>query len=277
MNIGVLISIHKDTDILKEFSKVRELSLQSCQVCIWDVAVYTDENARLLQKASKENEVQISALWAGWSGPAIWDFYSGPLTLGLVPVAYRFVRTKELIAASDFAEKLGVTDIITHAGFLPENPNDPDYPGVISTLRYLSEYMKVKGQFFLFETGQETPITLLRVIENIGTGNVGINFDTANLILYGKSNAVDAAEIFGKYVRNLHCKDGVFPVNGLNLGHEVPLGQGKADIAKVLEILFQIGYTGPLTIEREISGDQQIKDIITARDFLRDIVYKLQG
>jgi L-ribulose-5-phosphate 3-epimerase len=277
MNIGVLISIKKDTDILKEFSKVRELSLQSCQVCIWDTSVYTDENAMIIKKAAKQNDIEISALWAGWSGAAIWDFYSGPLTLGLVPSAYRVERTKEMIAASDFAEKLGVTDIITHAGFMPENPNDPDYAGVISALKYLAKYMKAKGQYFLFETGQETPITLLRAIEDIGTGNIGINFDTANLILYGKSNAVDAAGIFGKYVRNLHCKDGVFPTNGRELGEEVPLGQGKADITKVLKILFNMGYSGPLTIEREISGEQQIKDIIAARDYLLGIVDELRS
>jgi sugar phosphate isomerase/epimerase len=230
----------------------------------------TIENAKKAREIL-EGKIRISSFWAGWSGPAVWDFYDGPLTLGLVPLTFRSARMKELLAASDFAEKIDITDVITHVGFLPENPNDPDYHGVIAALRYLCGYMKAKKQYFLFETGQETPTTLVRAIEDIGTGNLGINFDTANLILYGKANSVDAAEIFGKYVRNLHCKDGEFPTCGEELGNEVPLGQGKAGIAKVLEILWANGYTGHLTIEREISGDEQIKDIVAARDLLENI------
>ncbi len=268
MNIGVLINFESGLNALEKFEKIRELDLQSCQVSVWNAAAYTNENAAALRRASEQTGVLISALWAGWSPPAAWNFYDGPLTLGLVPAAYRAGRLKELIAASDFAEKLGVTDVITHVGFLPENPNAPDYAGVIAALRYLCEYMKAKGQYFLFETGQETPTTLVRAIEDIGTGNLGINFDTANLILYGKANSVDAAEIFGKYVRNLHCKDGLFPTDGKNLGHEVPLGQGKANIGEVLRILFSLGYDGSLTIEREISGEEQVKDIVAARDLL---------
>ena len=274
MDIGVLIGLHKDSDILGEFRKVRDLDLQSVQVCVWDTALHTDDIAKALRAAAEETGVKISGLWAGWSGPAVWNFYDGPLTLGLVPEAYRFTRLKELCSASDFAEKIGVTDVITHAGFLPENPNDHDYHGVIAALRYLAWYMKAKGQWFLFETGQETPTTLVRAIEDIGTGNLGINFDTANLILYGKSNSVDAAGIFGQYVRNLHCKDGVFPTNGKDLGTEVPLGQGKADIERVLNILWSKGYTGPLTIEREISGEEQTKDIVAARELLKNITQR---
>lgn len=275
MNIGILIGIYKDTDILHEFQKARDLELESCQVCIWDTALYSDENAALLKKASQETSVDISALWAGWSGPAVWDFYSGPLTLGIVPQKYRDIRLKELFEGSDFAEKIGVSDVITHVGFMPENPNDPDYSAVIASLKQLASYMKDKGQYFLFETGQETPITLVRAIEDIGTRNLGINFDTANLIMYGKANPVDAAGIFGGYVRNVHCKDGVFPVNGKNLGREVPLGEGKADIGKVIRVLAEKGYDGPLTIEREISGEQQVRDIISARDLLRKMILDL--
>jgi hypothetical protein len=274
MNIGVLINLRPD-NIFQSFQQVREMELQSCQLCVWDTSLYSAKNAAAVRKAADENDVIISALWAGWTGPKSWNFYDGPLTLGLVPAVYRANRLKELIAGSDFAEMICVTDVITHVGFLPENLNDPDYIGVVSSLRYLTSYMKNKGQYFLFETGQETPTTLLRTIEDVGTGNLGINFDTANLIMYGKANSVDAAEAFGKYVRNLHCKDGLFPTDGRNMGLEVPLGEGKANIAKVLKILFEMGYSGPLTIEREISGDQQIRDIVHARNLLKKIVSEM--
>ena len=276
MEIGVFIHIHEDTDIMQEFQKIRNMGLRSCQVSIWDTRLYTAENAEAIREAQAGTGVNVSALWAGWSGPQVWDFYEGPLTLGLVPGAYRHARLKELLAASDFAEKLQVSDVVTHAGFLPENPNDPDYTGVISVLRYLAGYMKEKGQYFLFESGQETPTTLVRTIGDVGTGNLGINFDTANVILYGKANPADAAGVFGRYVRNMHCKDGEFPVDGRNLGREVPLGQGRANLPQVLQILVNAGYRGPLTIEREISGEQQIRDIEWARDYLTEILKNLE-
>lgn len=275
MNIGVLVNIGPDTDVMAELRKVKELDLQSCQVCVWDPTLYTEENAAALRKAREETGIEISGLWAGWSGPVVWNFYEGPATLGLVPAAWRASRLNELLAASGFAEKIGVTDVITHVGFLPENPYDPDFIGVVAALRVLASYMKKKGQYFLFETGQETPVTLVRAIEAIGTGNLGINFDTANLILYGKANSADAVDVFGQYVRNLHCKDGEYPVNGRNLGAEKPLGQGRANLPLVLKKLAAKGYTGPLTIEREISGEEQIRDIIAARDMLRGIAAEL--
>ncbi|NLC45016.1 MAG: sugar phosphate isomerase/epimerase [Clostridiales bacterium] len=269
--IGVLFSLHPSTNIREEFIKIRDLDLQTCQISVWDTALHTEENANAIIEASKETGVEVSTLWAGWTGPKVWDFYDGPLTLGLVPVEYRAIRLQELMLASDFALKIGVENIATHVGFLPENPNDADYIGTIAALRSLAKHYKSRGQYFLFETGQETPTTLVRAIEDIGTDNVGINFDTANLILYGKANSLDAVEMYGKYVRDLHCKDGLFPTDGRKLGKEVALGQGKANIEAVIRHLYSVGYKGPLTIEREISGDEQIRDIKAARDLLRSI------
>lgn len=129
--------------------------------------------------------------------------------------------------------------------------------------------MKAKNQYFLFETGQETPVTMLRTIQAIGTDNLGINFDTANLLLYGKFNSLDALDIFGQYIMETHIKDGFYPTDGMHLGHQAPVGEGKANIRAVLHRLDEIGYDGTLTIEREITGEQQKKDIMLARDFLR--------
>ena len=105
---------------------------------------------------------------------------------------------------------------------------------VLDALGEIAEYCQKLGLEFWFETGQETPVTLLRTIEDIGLPNLGINLDTANIILYGKGNPVDALDVFGKYVRNLHIKDGVYPQNGHKLGHETPIGQGKVDFEKVI-------------------------------------------
>ena len=226
-DIGVLISCGPATDVKAEFIKAQENGLQSCQLCIWNQDTYTDEKAAEINAAVEETGFIISTLWAGWSGPKEWNFTYGPSTLGLVPEAYRMIRLKELCAASDFALKIHVDKIATHVGFLPENPDDPLFAGTVGALRNLCKYMEPRGQYFLFETGQETPVTMLRCFETVGTDNLGVNLDTANVILYGKANPVDALEVFGRYVRNLHAKDGCWPVNGHDLGHETAIGKGK--------------------------------------------------
>lgn len=194
------------------------------------------------------------------------------MTLGLVPPEYRMKRTEEILMGAAFAAKIGAPRVATHVGFLPENINDPQYFGIIATLRSIANECKKLGLCFLFETGQETPITLLRVIEEIGLDNVGINMDTANLILYGKANSADAITVFGKYVMDTHIKDGFYPTEGKKLGKEVKVGEGMANIPEVAKRLKAVGYKGNYIIEREISGEQQTKDIIDTIAFLRGII-----
>lgn len=269
--IGVLITLNPETDLDKEFAKVKELGLDSCQVCIWDTSLFTDDNAAAVAAAMNKYGVEVSTLWAGWSGPCEWNFTDGPVTIGLVPAAYRAHRIQELDLASQFAAKIGVTSMATHVGFLPVAPTDPDFCATVSALRWLAQRMQGRGQTFLFETGQETPVTMLRAIQAIGTDNLGINFDTANLILYGMGNPVDALDVFGQYVKNTHIKDGFFPTDGLRLGREVQVGEGLANLPVVVQKLKALGYSGPFTIEREISGEEQTRDILATKAYLEKL------
>ena len=264
--IGALLGYGPQTDIDAAFSKFQALGLNCCQLSVRDEEnMFTPEKAEEAKAASAKYGIEITALWAGLTGPAAWNFTEGPATLGIVPEAYRAMRVQQLIKAADFAEWLGVTDIITHAGFLPESPCDPNFQPVADAIKEIAEVYKARGLWFLFETGQETPVAMLRYIETVGTGNLGINFDTANLILYGKANSVDALEVFGKYVRNTHFKDGLYPTCGNELGHEVALGDGKANVPGIIAKLKELNYQGAYVIEREISGDQQIADITKAK------------
>jgi sugar phosphate isomerase/epimerase len=122
------------------------------------------------------------------------------------------------------------------------------------------------------ETGQETPVTLLRAIQDTQLDNIGVNLDTANLILYGKGDPVAALDVIGKYVQGLHAKDGRYPTNPRKLGEEVPIGQGKVDFAEVIRKLHALGYIGPITIEREISGSRQEEDIRASITYLQRII-----
>ncbi len=270
--VGTMVGYNVGVDLKEKFLKCQELGINSCQVNIWNTAIFTsDEHAEIIKNAIAETGMTISSLWAGWSGPCEWNFTAGPDTIGLVPSAYRHIRLNEMKNASDFAQKIGVDKVVTHVGFIPENSSDPEFNGLVVALRHLCNYMKAKGQFFLFETGQETPTTLLRTIQAVGTGNLGINLDTANVILYGRGNPVDALDVFGKYVMDTHIKDGFFPTDGMYLGRECRAGDGKANIPTVVKkLISEYGYEGPFTIEREISGDQQTADIIHAKKLIED-------
>ena len=116
---------------------------------------------------------------------------------------------------------------------------------------------------------------MLRSFEKIGTENLGINLDTANLILYGKANPVDALDVFGKYVRNMHAKDGFYPTNGHDLGKEARLGDGKVDFKSLFAKLHELVYYSYVTIERENSGEKQIEDILYAKKYLEDIISEI--
>jgi L-ribulose-5-phosphate 3-epimerase len=270
MKLGVLIPLNDDID--SEFKKVHDLGFPTCQLNGWDQNRFTPETARQVVTASRKHGVVISAFWCGWEGPAVWNFTEGPLTLGLVPGAFRHERLKMLMRGADFAVQIGTPDVITHVGFIPENPNEPEYRSLISALRYLVRYCQERGLHFLFETGQETPVTLLRTIEDIGLPNLGINLDPANLILYGKANPVDALDVFGRYVRGVHAKDGLYPTSGSELGKEVPLGEGKVNFPALVARLKSLGVPEALTIEREISGEAQIRDILMAKNLLESLI-----
>ncbi len=266
MEIGVINGLR---DGGKCFDHVEQFGLTVCQLSAWDVTQMTAEVAETVKQESARTGVRVCAVWAGYSGPGRWNFTEGPTTLGIVPREYREMRVAELKKGADFALACGVPAIITHVGFIPENMTDPEYPGVVDALTEIAEYCQERGIGFWFETGQETPVVLLRTFERIGTDNLGINLDPANLIMYGKGNPIDALDVFGEYVKNVHAKDGVYPTDGANLGKEVRVGTGKVRYPEFIKRLKEIGYTGELIIEREIEGDQQAKDIRQTVDDLQ--------
>lgn len=272
MKIGTCVNFTAISEMEGKFATLRDNGFDSCQLLSWHPATWTDENAAVLNTLTEKYGVTISAFWCGWEGPADWNFYEGQLTLGLVPPEYRQMRIQNLCDGADFAKKLGVTDVITHMGYIPENPYDPNWGGFCIAVRTVARHLKANGQFLLFETGQETPVTMLRCFETVGCDNLGINLDTANVILYGKANPVDALEVFGKYVRNLHAKDGCWPTNGRELGRETAIGQGKVNFKALFAKLHELGYDSWVTIEREIEGGQQLTDILAGRAYLQAII-----
>lgn len=273
MKLGTMVNLTEN--VAEGFAKLKDFGLSTCQLCCWNLSLFTDEYAEIVKNACKEHGVTITALWCGWKDGAIidaWNFIDGPQELGIVPEAYRFTRCMDLKHGSDFAKKIGVDTVATHLGFIPETPSTVEYRKVVFAVRDLAAYMKRNGQKFIFETGQETPVTLKRLIIDVEADNLGINLDPANLILYGKANPVDALDVFGEYVAGVHAKDGLYPTDGYHLGKEVKVGEGKVNFPALVKKLKELGYDGALTIEREISGEEQIKDIAETKIYLEKLI-----
>src|SRR5712692_1281653 len=267
LRLGLIIGIGRDPDAA--MAKVQDLGLPTCQVFVSEIDA---ELAGHLRQALSKYHIEATALVVGGPGKEVWDFYEGPLTIGLVPRETRDARIAHIKKASDFAKLCGIAAVQTHCGFIPENPNAPVYKETVATMREVVGYCKRNGQNFRYETGQETPITLVRTIQDVGLDNQGINFDLANLILYGKANPVDAIELLGPYVQGIHAKDGLWPTNPRGLGKEVPIDQGKVDFPRIIARLKALDYRGAVTIEREISGPQQVEDVRAAKAYLEKVI-----
>jgi L-ribulose-5-phosphate 3-epimerase len=267
MALGIITGIGNDPDAA--MAKVHSLEMHTCQL---ELGTLDDDLIKRLREALDKYQIVVTALGTGGPGPNIYNFYDGPLTLGLVPRTYRAQRIEKVKKFSDYAKQLGIPAIRLHVGFIPEDPNDLLYHEAVETLRDVAGYCKKNGQDFLYETGTETPITMVRAMKDIGLDNQGVNLDTANLILYGKANPLDALDILGPYVKNTHAKDGLYPTNPHDLGEEVPIPHGKVDFPKIIARLKELNYQGPITIEREISGPQQLEDVKRERDYLKKLI-----
>ena len=267
LRLGLIIGVEKDPQAA--ISKVHDLGLPTTQILLDD---FKPEMLASLRKALESYNVEATSLVVGGPGPEVYDFYQGPLTCGLVPRQYRAARLDRIKKASEFAKQCGIPAVQTHCGFIPENPNDVLYSEVVLAIREAASACKSHGQNFRCETGQETPIALIRAIKDVGLDNIGVNFDLANLILYGKGNPVDAIELFAPYVQGIHAKDGLFPTDPKELGKEVPIGQGKVDFQRIIQRLKELNYQGAVTIEREISGPQQVEDVKAAKAYLEKLI-----
>ena len=240
-----------------------DAGLETVQVLANDTSLHlmTEENAEKLLRMT-EGKLRITSFWAGWSGPNVWDFVDGPSTLGLVPEGYRAMRLEELKKGADFAHRLGVHNMATHVGFVPEQPCYEGYRGLVAAVAHIAEYCSKYDMNFNFETGQETPVTLMRLFSDVGADNLGVNLDPANLILYGRGNPVDALDIYGDKIRGVHVKDGDYPKGDFHkLGKERVVGEGSVNYPVFLPKLLKNGYKGDLYIEREITGAERAEDI----------------
>ncbi len=252
--LGVFASI--DAGLGVQLDVAHELGVPTVQLHAPAKATRTSENAEKFLARLKELNITISAVFGGFEGESYADIPTVKRTVGLVPPETRAERTQELKEIADFARLLGVDTVGLHLGFVPHDRNDPLRAEVVEVTRGICDHCAANNQRVHLETGQETADTLLEFLEDVGRDNLFVNFDPANMILYGCGEPIEALRKVGKYVRSVHCKDGSWSDKpGETWGAEVPLGEGDVGFENFLATLKDIGYDGPLTIEREIPQD----------------------
>ncbi|MEO8131743.1 MAG: sugar phosphate isomerase/epimerase, partial [Bryobacteraceae bacterium] len=151
----------------------------------------------------------------------------------------------------------------------------PDYVAVRDLIRRVCDHAAGHGQTFALETGQEPADQLLQFFKDVDRPNLGINFDPANMILYGTGDPIDALGLLGKHVISVHAKDGAWPPkdSATALGVEMPLGQGAVGMERFLAKLKQVGFRGPLNVEREVEDHaRKLEDMKMGVALLRGLL-----
>jgi L-ribulose-5-phosphate 3-epimerase len=271
MDVGLLIVPFGAPE--EHFRQVRELGFDNCFLSLDSyIDGFTPAVVSQFRDLIAKYSLTVTTVEVVGPGKREWNFTEGPSTIGLVPPGTRAARIDALRQVSDFAKQLGIQQVQTHCGFIPEDPADPLYPQAVEAIREVARICQGNGQYFLMENGQETPTTMSRVLRDVAMPNLAVGLDTANLILYGKANPVDAVDILGPHVRSIHAKDGRWPTDPNKLGEEVLIGKGLVNFKEVFTKLHRLGYAGAVTIERETSGPQQIEDVRQEKIYLENIL-----
>lgn len=274
--IGVFTSI--DAGLGVKLEVAHELGIPTIQLHAPAKETRTAENAQAFLQKLGELGIELTCVFGGFEGESYADIPTVVKTVGLVPADTRAARTQEMKEIADFAKLLGCDTVALHLGFIPHDTSDPLYQEVLEVTRDVLDHCKANGQALHLETGQESAEGLLRFIKDTERDNLFVNFDPANMILYGTGEPIEALKKIGSYVHSVHCKDGKWADRpGEEWGQEVPLGEGDVGMESYLQTLRELGYTGPLTIEREIpqEPERQKAEIHHAVSLLTDLKAKL--
>lgn len=254
--IGVFTSI--DAGLGVKIEVAHELGVPTIQLHAPAKETRTAAKAEKFLAYLNELGITLTAVFGGFEGESYADIPTVVETVGIVPPAQRAARVQEMKEIADFAHMLQCDVVALHLGFIPHDKSDPLYGDVVEVTRDILDHCQNNNQKLHLETGQETAAGLIEFISDVERDNLFINFDPANMILYGTGEPIEALRQVGALVRSVHCKDATWADNpGVEWGAEVPLNEGAVGMEDYLRTLDEIGYTGPLTIEREIPQDPE--------------------
>lgn len=269
MEIGVMLGVGEDP--MAGVKKVADLGVTCCQMGSPADEYLVSPGREKVKKALETYGITVTTVFVGFPGESYTDVETVKQTVGYLRRDTRAARIARTYKVSDFARFLGVERVASHIGFIPEDTSDPRYGEMVQAVRDIVSHCARNGQVFALETGQEPAEVLLRFIKDVGGLQLRVNFDPANMILYGSGEPLPALALLANYVDGVHVKDGDWPTAPGKLGQEKPLGQGKVNIPAYVAKLKELGYKGPLTIEREITGPEQVADLKKAIKMLEKL------
>lgn len=274
--LGVFASI--DAGLGIKLETLRELGVPTVQIHAPSRDKRTPQEAESYLARLADMRITVTAVFGGFEGESYADIPTSTRTVGLVPADTRSARLAEMKEISNFAKLLGCDVVALHLGFVPHDAKDPVYQEILPVTRELCDYAKENSQCVHLETGQESADGLLQFLGDMDRDNLFINFDPANMILYGTGEPLEALRKLGGLVRSVHCKDACWADKpGAEWGTEMRLGDGQVGMENYLRALDEIGYRGPLTVEREIPQDpeRQKEEIGHAIRLLSDLKAKI--
>jgi sugar phosphate isomerase/epimerase len=257
-----------------DVAEIKALGVRCGQLGIPGGLELTDAAGEGWKQALDREAFALVTVFAAYNGESYADKPAVERTVGFIPPATREERERRTYAVSDFAARLGVWSIACHIGFVPEDPADADYLAVREMVRRVCDYAARHQQVFALETGQEPAEVLLRFIRDVGRPNLRINFDPANMILYGTGDPIEAWGTLAPWVISVHAKDGDWPEKGAPdaLGVERPLGQGSVGMERFVKAVAASGFRGSLNVERETQDQvERLRDIREAVALLRKL------
>jgi len=218
-----------------------------------------DEAAARWKEALRREDFHLFTVFAAYEGESYADIPTVQRTVGFIPRETRAAREVRTRAVIDFAAALGVKSFGCHVGCIPADRNHPDYRDVLELVRRVADYAATFGMTFCLETGQEPAEELLAFFEDAARSNLKINFDPANMVLYGSGEPVAAFRLLRQHVVSCHGKDGDWPDPSKpgSLGTERPLGEGSVNIPEFMTALRETGFTGPVCVESGVHGEEQ--------------------
>jgi L-ribulose-5-phosphate 3-epimerase len=222
-----------------------------------------DETGAVLKQA----DIRIISGMFGCVGEDYSTLDSIRLTGGIAPDATWAENLQNIRATVGIASTLGLKLVTFHAGFVPHDPADPDFSKMVARLTTMAEIFAAAGITVALETGQETAGELASLLVALDQPNVGVNFDPANMLLYGKGDPVEAVRLLGRWIWQVHVKDAVQSTVPGTWGEEVAVGTGQVDWPAFFAALAEVNFTGDLVIERE-AGDQRVTDIRLAHELV---------
>jgi sugar phosphate isomerase/epimerase len=192
------------------------------------------------------------------------------VTGGIAPDSTWEQNRRNIHTTVALSQRLGLKLVTFHAGFLPHDPQHPNFAKLKQRLSEVAEFFSARGIALGLETGQETATALADLLQQLDRPNVGVNFDPANMLLYDKGNPIEALRTLGRWLRQVHIKDARRTKVPGTWGEEVVAGTGEVDWPAFFATLQETGFNGDLCIERE-AGDHRVADIRAARELVEKI------